>query len=323
MSHYIPFNYDKLNLIEGTIIPSTVKNTNNKSFWFWERALFQRACSVIIPENLPEDWNGTVRDFLYYCLFAEGYVIVFNDARVGDVFQPGTLSERDFYYQPRYALVNNPILMDMIGKPEGLRLEIGKECQILKLTPDFAGIWDIISYYAEKLSLLDNAINMSLVNGKFAWILGARNKVAGQAIKKIMDKVNAGEPAVVYDLKLTNDATDKDTPFQMLDFGNVKDKYLTTMQLQDMQTILNNFDAEVGIPTIPYAKKERMVQSEADSRIIDSTSRAQVWVDCLNASAENITKLYPNIQLRFKLRHDPEEMEADNGEDNADRAPEL
>lgn len=324
MSHYIPFNYDKLNLIEGTIIPSTVKNTNNKSFWFWERALFQRACSVIIPENLPEDWNGTVRDFLYYCLFAEGYVIVFNDARVGDVFQPGTLSERDFYYQPRYALVNNPILMDMIGKPEGLRLEIGKECQILKLTPDFAGIWDIISYYAEKLSLLDNAINMSLVNGKFAWILGARNKVAGSAIKKILDKVNAGEPAVVYDLKLTNDATDKDTPFQMLDFGNVKDKYLTTMQLQDMQTLLNNFDAEVGIPTIPYAKKERMVQSEADSRIIDSTSRAQVWVDCLNASAENITKLYPNIQLRFKLRHDPEEMEGeDNGEDNADRITEL
>lgn len=323
MSHYIPFNYDKLNLIEGTIIPSTVKNTNNKSFWFWERALFQRACSVIIPENLPEDWNGTVRDFLYYCLFAEGYVIVFNDARVGYVFQPGTLSERDFYYQPRFALVNNPILMDMIGKPEGLRLEIGKECQILKLTPDFAGIWDIISYYAEKLSLLDNAINMSLVNGKFAWILGARNKVAGSAIKKIMDKVNAGEPAVVYDLKLTNDATDKDTPFQMLDFGNVKDKYLTTMQLQDMQTLLNDFDAEVGIPTIPYAKKERMVQSEADSRIIDSTSRAQVWVDCLNASAENITKLYPNITLRFKLRHDPEEMEADNGEDNADRAPEL
>lgn len=319
MSHYIPFNYDKLNLIEGTVIPSSIKNTNNRSFWFWERALFQRACSVIIPEDLPAEWNGTVKDFLYYCLFAEGYVIVFNNAKVGDVFQPGTLSERDFYYQPRFALINNPILDDLIGQPEGLRLEIGKECQLLKLTPDFAGIWDIISYYAEKLSLLDNAINMSLVNGKFAWILGARNKVAGQAIKKIIDKVNAGEPAVVYDLKLTNDQTDKDTPFQMLDFGNVKDKYLTTMQLQDMQTLLNNFDAEVGIPTVPYAKKERMVQSEAESRVIDSTSRAQVWVDCLNSSAEKVTELYPNIKLRFKLRHDPEEMEVNDGKDNTDR----
>lgn len=319
MSHYIPFNYDKLNLIEGTVIPSSIKNCNNRSFWFWERALFQRACSVIIPEDLPEDWNGTVKDFLYYCLFAEGYVIIFNNAKVGDVFQPGTLSERDFYYQPRFALINNPILDDLIGHPEGLKLEIGKECQILKLTPDFAGIWDIISYYAEKLSLLDNAINMSLVNGKFAWILGARNKVAGQAIKKIIDKVNAGEPAVVYDLKLANDQTDKDTPFQMLDFGDVKNKYLTTMQLQDMQTLLNNFDAEVGIPTVPYAKKERMVQSEAESRVIDSTSRAQVWVDCLNASAEKVTQLYPNIRLRFKLRHDPEEMEVKDGENNTDR----
>lgn len=319
MSHYIPFNYDKLNLIEGTVIPSSIKNCNNTSFWFWERALFQRACSVIIPEDLPEDWNGTVKDFLYYCLFAEGYVIIFNNAKVGDVFQPGTLSERDFYYQPRFALINNPILDDLIGQPEGLKLEIGKECQILKLTPDFAGIWDIISYYAEKLSLLDNAINMSLVNCKFAWILGARNKVAGQAIKKIIDKMNAGEPAVVYDLKLTNDQTDKDTPFQKLDFGDVKNNYLTTMQLQDMQTLLNNFDAEVGIPTMPYAKKERMVQSEAESRMIDSTSRAQVWVDCLNSSAEKVTQLYPNIRLRFKLRHDPEEMEVKDGENNTDR----
>jgi len=304
MSHYIPFNYEELNLIEGTIFPSSVKNINNKSFWFWERALFQRACSAILPEEFPEEWEGTVKDFFYYCIFAQGWTCIFNNPVFGDTFQPGTLSERDWYYQPRFVLVQNPLITEkMGGLAGGLKLEIGKDCQILKLTPDFRGIWDIISYYAEKLSLLDNAINMSLINSKFSWILGARNKTAGNAIKKIMDRVNAGEPFVVFDMKLTNDPTDKDSPFQFLDFGNLKERYITSLQLQDMRDILNAFDCEIGIPTVPYQKKERMVTAEAESKEQDATSRASVWVDCLNSSAKKVMKLYPNIKLKFKLRY--------------------
>ena len=187
MSHYIPFNYDELNLIEGTIFPSSVKNINNRSFWFWERALFQRACSAILTEEFPEEWEGTIKDFFYYCIFAQGWTCIFDNSIFGTTFQPGTLSERDWYYQPRFVLIQNPLITEkMGGVTGGLKLEIGKDCQILKLTPDFRGIWDIISYYAEKLSLLDNAINMSLINSKFSWILGARNKTAGNAIEKIM-----------------------------------------------------------------------------------------------------------------------------------------
>lgn len=319
MGHYIPLNYDQLNLIEGTRIPSAVKNTNNRSFWYWERSLFQRACSVIIPEDLPAEWEGTTKDFLYYCLFASGRVVIWKSNEFGTVFQPCTISGRDFYYQPTKALVNNPLITSRDGLAGGIELELGKDGQLLKLTPDYSGIWDIISFYAEKLSLLDNAINLSIINGKFSFILGARNKVAGNAIKKMLDKINAGEPAVVYDVKLLNDPTDKDSPFQLLDLGNVKEKYLTTMQLQDLQTLINNFDAEIGIPTVPYAKKERMVSTEAQSRIIDSTSRSQVWVDCLNSSAEKVSALFPDINLRFKLRYDPKEQEVNDGENNPDR----
>ena len=320
MSHYYPLDYEKLNLIGGTIFPSSIKNENNKSFYFWERALFQRACSAIRAKKFPAEWEGTTKDFFYYCIFAQGYTIIYNHPAIGNDFQPGGLEGQDLHYQPRYAIISNPMLNEII-KPTGgaLKLEIGKECQILKLTPDFMGIWDIISYYAEKLSLLDNAINMSLINAKFSWILGARNKVAGQALKKIMDLVNQGEPTVVYDLKLLNDQTDKESPFQLLDFGNIKEKYITNLQLQDMQTIINNFDAEIGIPTVPYAKKERMVQSEAESRQQDAISRAQVWVDCLNSSAKKINQLYSDIELEFELRNDPEEKEVTDGEDNADR----
>lgn len=312
---YIPLNYDKINLIESSYSPSSVKYMNNKTFDFWVRALFQRAQSVIMP-TIPDTWEGTVKDFFFYCLFKFGYVVIFDRPELGTVFNPGKLSGHDFYYRPTRAIISNPALKE----DAGLELEIGKDCEVLKLTPDYRGIWDILEYYAEKLSTLDNAINMSLINNKFAFILGARNKVAGQALKKMLDKVNRGEPAVIYDMKLLNDPTDKEEPFQSWERkGSLKESYLTTDQLKDFQTLLNNFDTEIGIPTIPYEKKERMVQAEATSKQIDSLSRATVWIDTLNGSADQVKRLF-DIPLSFKLRYDPEEGGIDNaGNDEPDR----
>lgn len=311
---YMPLNYDKLNAIEGTYFPSMVKSYNNKTFAFWERSLFQRAASVV-KADLPEEWVGDVRDFFYYVLFRFGYMPVFKQAAYGYTFQPATLKGYDWYYQPTSAIVSNPAL------DKSLELTIGTDCELLKLTPDYMGIWDIITYYAEKLSTLDNAINMSLINNKFPFILGARNKVAGQALKKMLDKINRGEPAVIYDMKLLNDQTDKVEPFMAWERKHsAKEDYLTPEQLQDMQTLLNAFDAEVGIPTIPYQKKERMVASEAESRQIDSQSRATIWIECLNSSAEKIKRLYPDITLNFELRYNPEKEVNDvSSNDDTDR----
>ena len=33
-------------------------------------------------------------------------------------------------------------------------------------------------------------------------------------------------------------------------------------KLRDIQTVLNSFDNEIGIPTVPYEKKERMVEKK-------------------------------------------------------------
>ena len=311
---YIPFNYEQINTAAGTYNPSSVKSYNNKTFAFWERALFQRATSVI-KADIPAEWEGTTKDFMYYCLFRFGFLFVFDSPEYGRTFQPCTLKGYDWYYQPTDVIIANPALR------KSLELKIGTDGELLKLTPDFMGVWDIISYYAEKLSTLDNAINMSLINNKFAFILGARNKVAGQALKKMLDKINKGEPAVIYDMKLLNDPTDKTEPFQVWERKNsLKESYLTTDQLKDFQTILNNFDCEVGIPTIPYEKKERMVQAEATSRQLDAQSRSTIWIECLKSSTEKIKALYPDIELNFELRYDPEkEVEDEQLNNEPDR----
>lgn len=293
---YNPLNYHDINVLTGTYSPSSVKSYNNKTFWFWCRALFQRMASTL-DIQLPVEWDGDIRDFFIWVLFARGYLCISKNDRFGLFFQPCTVSGYDFYYQPKNAIISNPIY--------SAELEIGKECEILKLTPDYFGAWDVVEYYAEKLSTLDNAINMSLINNKFAFLWGARNKTAGQALKKMLDLVNKGEPAVVWDMKLLNDPTDKEPPFQELRRDNLKESYLTTDQLADFQTIINNFDAEIGIPTVPYHKKERLVTDEARSRNIDAVARSVVWFDTLSSSLERVVRLYPEAEsIKISMRYD-------------------
>lgn len=290
---YIPLNFEQINIAAGLYNPSPVKAYNNQTFAFWERALFQRALSVL-DISLPDNWTGSIKDLFNYILFKNGFVIVFNELELGTVFSFGSLSGFDFWYRPTNAIIANPI----IGSRN---LTIGKDCAILKLNPDYFGIWDIISYYAEKLSTLDNAINMSLINNKFAFMLGAKNKAAGEALKKMLDKINKGEPAVIYDQKIANDPNDKSEPWQFWDRGNLKESYLTTDQLNDFRTILYFFDSEIGIPTLRSEKKERMITDEAIGLQRDAVSRSEIWIETFNESAIEVNKLFGlNISAKRK-----------------------
>lgn len=300
MFDFIPANYRKINGIASRYTPSNVKAYDNRAFQFWCRALYERAISILEFENLPEDWDNMTKDFFYYCLFYYGYVAVFDDYKTGIAFQPCALKGYDFYYQPKEAIVTNPIFKKTF--------EIGKRCEILKLTPNYQGIFDIISYYAEKLASLDGAINMSIINNKFAYVLGAKTKAASQALKKMMDKINSGEPCVILDQRIVNDTVSKDTPFQFIERQALKSGYITTDLLSDFMTILNNFDKEIGIPTTPYQKKERMTAYESQSQIVDSTARAVTWKRCLTNSLDIVNStLGLNIRCKFIFDDIPEE----------------
>ena len=310
---YTPLNYDRINNVQGHVQPSMLKYCNSVTYAYWQRSLFQRAISTIDFQGLPDEWSGSVRDFFYWCVFCYGYVGVFDHEKFGLTFQPGALQGFDWYYQPVYFRVANPKLKGMSGT-----FEIHKDCELIKLTPDYRGIFDIISYYAMLLSALDSGINMSIVNNKFAWLLGAKNKAAAEAIKKAIDKVNSGEMAVVLDNSLLQqDGQSKEEPWSFLERSNLKQSYLTTDQLMDRQTLLSAFDAEIGIKSLPYNKKERLVTAEAESREQDSTARLMVWKDTLDSSLELVNKMFSlNIRAEFNYEGGAEDAAV---EDNADR----
>ena len=315
MAFYTPLNFESLNAIAGHYAPSMAKAYNNATFAYWERSLFQRAVSRL-KTTLPEEWEGSRRDFLLFCLLKLGYVFVSKNEKLGYWFQPGSLYGIDFYYQPTEFIIANPRASELNIKN---RYQLHTEGEILKFMPDYRGIFDIIAYYAEKLSALDNAINMSIINSKFAFMIGAKNKAAAETMKKMLDKINKGEPAVFFDTLLKNDGTDNEEPWQFLEIQKLKDNYITDKQLIDFQTILNAFDAEIGINTVPYQKAERFVSAEAQSRSVDSQARLTVAIECIQSSIKEVKKLYPDIKLSFELRKDEEVQPNVNNEPDTDR----
>lgn len=311
---YTPLNYDQINNINGHIQPSMLKYCNSITYAYWQRSLYQRTISTIDFKGLPDTWEGAVRDFFYWCIFSYGYVGVFDTDEFGLSFQPGALYGFDFYYQPTEFIVANPKL--------NKRFTIHKDTELIRLCPDYRGIWDIISYYAMLLSALDSGINMSIINNKFAYLIGAKNKPAAESLKKIFDKINAGEPAVIFDNNLLpQDPDSKEEPWSFLERSNLKESYLTTDQLMDRSTLLSSFDAEIGIRSVPYQKKERLVTAEAESREQDSTARLEVWKATLDSSLELVNKMF-NTSISAELTYERSD-ELGTEQDNPDRDRKL
>lgn len=279
---YYPFTYENLNVYAGLYSPATQKNRRNLSFDYWCRQLYLR-----IKGNLEFDFNdkfdANAEDFIIAIILLRGYVGFAEDAELGLFGQYCTAYGFNFYYQPTNFKIANPYWKDSKD------FEIGVNGCLVRAFPDYRGFYDIISYYAEKLALLDNSLNMSLINSKMAHILGGKNKSAVMALKQIMDKVNKGESSVFYDRRISD--TENGEPFQHIELFD-KNKYLTDLLLADRQTIINDFDTEVGIKSLPYNKKERLLSDEVNIKENEANTKLNVLVSTINADFKKVNEMF-------------------------------
>lgn len=293
-------------LFENMHIPNVYEKHNNVAYKYWFRSLLHKIDSSIVFKNLPEGWNN---DFFMFCLWVRGYVLVFQTKRKellkygenGIVFQPCYISGKlNFYYQPTTAIVANPYV-----NLKNDHFKLGDKAHLLKLTPDFMGVLDILTFYAEKLASISQAIDMSIINSKMGLIATAENEAQAGTLKAIYDKLQTGEALVVYDdlLTGTDEIIPRKEPFQMW-IQELKKNYILTDQLNDMQTILNSFYCEIGLP-VAIEKKERLVTSEADFASAQSQARISCWVETLNECLEVINKDFnTNIEVQYACKTD-------------------
>ena len=304
---YFPLNYETINVNTGWHTPNTMKQHNNYSYHYWFRTLYQRLTSTL-DFTLPDFWNI---DLFYWLLFGIGFMPVFNDSKYGVIFQPGTLADFGLWYQPTRVNVKTPFV-------DRDNMKIGKDCELIRLTPDYMGAFDIINKYAVELAELDNSINQSIINQRFAYFALAKNKAAAQTLKEAMDQINQGEPLVVVDKYYDPKDEEQDDPFTFVNF-EVGRNYITDKQFADVQSLLAMFNTEIGIPNIKYEKKERLTDDEAVMNNAETDARLDCWLEWLNESIDKVNNLF-GIGLAVK-RHEFMEGGAayGNSETNADR----
>lgn len=276
-------------------VPSTYWKNKTYEYMYYFRLLLRKINAPIEFYGLEENWP---EDFFRNILWVLGFVPIFKTERWGLTFQPATLGGQDWFYLPSWVNVSNPKYTK--------QLVIGKDCEIVKLNSDYCGILDMIDHYATLLAEADKGVKIGLINAKTPMILTSNNTAQAATLKKVYDKVQAGESLVVYKDELNEDNDEiipRKEPFETW-MNNFRDTYIVQQLLEDRQRILDSFYMEVGLPT-SLDKKAHVLESEADFNESQSQSNIKVWLDNMNAGFDKVNKMFgTNMEVRYRERSD-------------------
>ena len=290
----IPTEYDVNNLLANIVTPNTVHCRNNALFGFFRRYLLQEVFAIY-KWTLPPTWD---HDYFLYCLFGFGYTCVLNTKEFGVIPQWGTLGGYNVFYRPAYAIITNPLL-------GSIRANVGKECSIIKLMPDYGSIMDLVDHYADKLALTSETIDIDLCNAMVSTVFGAETKTEAEALKKMFDKIRSGNPAVVIGKKFfKEDGTPNWQPFQ----ANVKNTYIVSDLLADFRKIKEAFLTDIGTPNANTDKRERLITDEVNANNVETRTKVELWFESIQRGIEQTKQLFPDLNLSVEYRYDPPQM---------------
>ena len=264
-----------------------VNNSPNASMDYWTRSLFQRITALIDFDGLPKgsptqyEWD---KDAFKYGLYMLGYQVIFESQTYGIVPQPGRVTGYGLQYQPAGVMVSTPYFQ--FERP----LRIGTECELIKLTPDYTGIYDIITKYAAELKEIDTSIRSSARNSRLAYALIASSDKSARTMQAIREKIVNGDD-VIIDEKLLRDKVNPDTlPWYQFD-RDLKNSYLLGDLLDARRTTLVDFYREIGVRMLDD-KKERMLTAEVDAGNAETFIRSEVWIETLKESVDKVNEMF-------------------------------
>lgn len=285
------FNYDFLNVYNGSRSPGTIHAANTELGAYFRRYLFQKAVSVFDIE-CPDTWS---KDYFWYVLYGAGYVGVLDVPGMGVIPQYCTIKGYNVYYQPKGFIVANAAILN----GQTLEKSIGIDGVLMKLTPDYTGIFDLIGYYADLMAVSAESMGINILNSKLAYIFGVKNQAAADSFKKMVDKINAGDPSVFVDKNLL----DADgNPTWMEYAQDLRKNFIAPDLLQTMNQIERMFESEIGIPNNGgIEKKERLIADEVNANNVSTFSKAALWLENLQTSCDEVNRMFGlNVSIDWR-----------------------
>lgn len=285
----------------GTLCGNFDATFSSDTLAYWERSFFQRLRGLISFEGLPENGPGQIGwdyDAFLYQLFRMGYAVVFESKTYGKVVQPGFPTGYGLQFQPRGMQISTPFFN--FPRP----LEIGKECGVIKLTPDYRGVWDIILKYAKEMQYAEVAIRQSALNARFAYAAFAKDDKQKRSLEGIFNRLANGQPGIIVNTDLkkeisgTKGESEYSLPIMQFDRDLSKNFILPDL-MEYRRNILCDFYRELGVSVQPN-KKERMVVAESTAADAETYNRREVWRITLEKSLEIVNTMY-GLNITFKM----------------------
>ena len=299
-----PIYYDYASMVGSVIQNSNIHVTNTGLSRYYQRYFLQRAISVF-EWKCPETW---AKNYFQYVLYCYGYFAVINTDKFGVIPQQCGLSGYTVQYTPSDVLIANPHF------EESITARIDRDCVLIKLQPDYGGILDIITTFADLMALTLESVATNLLNSKLSYVFAADRQAVAQSFKTLYDKVASGEPAVVIDKNLLND---DGTPTWQYFAQNLRENYIAGDLLSDMQKINKMFDSFIGIPNSNTDKKERLITPEVESNTFETKSLASLWLRTLQEECKKASNMF-GIELSVDWNSEMKEGELDVDESESD-----
>ena len=298
------YSYDFINRYNAHIEPSTMHTGENATTRYFTRYLIQKIISVFEFKGIPETWS---KDYFLYTLFCYGFVAIVETDKFGVIPQHCSVFGYDVFYRPTNVNIANPLIRG------NLTPRIGTECALIRMQPDYGSCMDIVSYYADLLSMATEALGVNLVNSKLAYVFACEDKTVAESFKKMYDQMNDGNPAVFADKKLfMDDGSPAWDTFQ----NNLKQNYIAKDILEDMTKIDARFCTEIGIPNVNMAKESGVTDNEVEANNIDTKTKASLWLETMQQGCRQANELF-GLDLSVDFRYKEEENKnvlVDNGD---------
>ena len=288
----LPADYEARNLYTSARNPNKVHAQDAGLTLYFERYLLQKAISVFKFENLPEDWSET---YFLYSLFLGGFLAVLNTDQFGIICQgrPNVgLCGKNIYFQPTNVTVANPLLNTQYMP------RIGYDTELIKLTPDYRGLFDIISYYAENMAIASATSAVNLLNSQLSYIIGVDDKKAAAEFKKLHQSVASGEPSVVLGKKLF---TPEGRPRWDTFSQDLRANFIAPEILEYMAKLDARFCTQIGIPNVNIAKESGVSEGEVMANNVDTMSETALRLETLQKSIERVNKMF-KLDIKVSYR---------------------
>lgn len=275
---------------------------------YWFEMLWNRVMSLY-------EWKGSLfegpdatlnRDYLEWTLMGQGEAAFIKDSKGKLRNLKCSRIGLDPYNFPITLLATNSVLGNINGK-------VNKDCVWIRNNKFATPTIDTIKYYATQLAKVQTSLNVSLSNNRMANVFSAETDEQAQAIRKMVDDVDAGKLAVIQKPDVFAQIMGGDKANNMLVYSTAS-QYLADKYIENMREILNDFYATFGV----NSSGANMIKASKNSVAEVNSNNQQIminrvyWLEPRQEAAKLASELF-NVDISVDIRYDeidvPDEMD--------------